>query len=409
MSMDSYLLDAKERLSIILPSLNEKQKRIAAAAEALILGHGGISKIAKITGMSRNTIRRGVLEFEEGETDCTKIRKKGGGRKKKEDIEPKIINEIKKLIDSDTFGDPESPLLWTCKSLRLISAALKKKGHSVNHSTIARLLKGMNYSLQSNKKSKEGKDHPDRDEQFKFISKACKIFMVKNDPVISVDTKKKELVGNYKNAGREWRKSKNPIEVKTHDFPEKKKKGEKGNGKASPYGIYDIGDNSGFVNVGITSDTAEFAVASINYWWRYVGKKKYPKSKRILICADSGGSNSYRSRLWKTEIQKFANKTGMQVSVKHFPRGTSKWNKIEHKLFSFITINWRGRPLRTYQTIVQLIASTKNSTGLTVKSRLDKKTYMKGIKIPDEEMEKLNIKKDKFHGEWNYTIRPQRY
>ena len=259
----------------------------------------------------------------------------------------------------------------------------------------------MNYSLQANRKTAEGKNHPDRNEQFLVINNACKRFISCRNPAISVDTKKKELIGNYKNNGKEWHRKGSPIKVKTHDFPEKNTV------KASPYGIYDIGDNSGFVNVGITSDTAEFAVSSIRYWWRYIGKKRYPKSKRILVCADAGGSNGYRSRLWKRELQKFADRTGLQIEVKHFPTGTSKWNKIEHKLFSFITANWRGHPLTTYQTVINLITSTKTTTGLKVKARLDKKSYATKIKVPDDEMKNLNIVRDKFHGEWNYTIKSQ--
>ena len=393
-------MDLAIRLSIMLPKLNEKQRRELVAVEAMALGHGGIKKVSEITEMSRNTIARGLNEIAHDEISSARIRIKGGGRKKVEDKFPEIFCLIEEIIEPETRGDPESPLRWTCKSVRNIASLLNKKGYSVKHDTVARILKKMNYSLQANRKTTEGKIHPDRNAQFVFINNECRKFIASKNPAISVDTKKKELVGNYKNQGREWRKKQTPRKVKTHDFPDKKI------GKANPYGVYDIGKNSGFVNIGITSDTAEFAVSSIKYWWRFVGKKHYSKSKKILICADAGGSNGYRSRLWKRELQKLSNSSGLNIVIRHFPTGTSKWNKIEHRLFSFITSNWRGQPLTTYQTIINLIASTKTKTGLTVKARLDKKEYVKGIEVSDEEMENLNLVRDKFHGEWNYIIKP---
>ena len=392
----------KEKLSIILPSLNEKQKRLLLGAEANFLGYGGIKFLADITGMSTNTIARGVREIENGDEDVSRIRSKGSGRKKLTTKYPEIKNHIEDLIEPDTHGDPESPLRWTCKSVRNISDFLGEKNCTVSRQSVARILREMEYSLQGNRKTKEGNDHPDRDKQFRFINKICKKFLFWGNPVISVDTKKKELVGEYKNEGREWHKKHGAIEVNGHDFPNPEVP------KAIPYGIYDIGNNSGWVNVGITADTAEFAVSSIRYWWQYVGSHRYPKAKKILICADAGGSNGYRLRLWKKELQKFADARDIELTVCHFPPGTSKWNKIEHRLFSFISINWRGKPLTSYQVLINLIASTTTTTGLVVKARLDKKNYKKGKKVPDYEMENLRVIKNKFHGEWNYTIKPRK-
>lgn len=391
----------KEKLSILLPALNEKQKRLLVGAEAIALGYGGIKLLSDMTGMSTNTITRGVREIETGDEDVSRIRSAGSGRKRLTIKYPDIKNCIEDIIDPDTRGDPESPLRWTCKSVRNISDFLIGKGYSVSRQSVARILREMEYSLQGNRKTKEGKDHPDRDKQFRFISKACKRFLAKENPVISVDTKKKELVGDYKNEGREWHKKNGAIAVNGHDFPDPKVS------KAIPYGIYDIGDNSGWVNVGITADTAEFAVSSIRYWWQYVGSRRYSTATKLLICADAGGSNGYRLRLWKKELQRFADAREIEITVCHFPPGTSKWNKIEHRLFSFISINWRGKPLTSYQVIINLIASTTTKAGLVVKARLDKKRYTKGKKVPDHEMENLRIVKNKFHGEWNYTIKPK--
>ncbi len=391
----------KEKLSVLLPSLNEKQKRLLVGAEATALGYGGIKLISDMTGMSRNTVARGIREIENGDDDVTRVRHKGSGRKKLISKYTEIRNLIEDIIAPSTRGDPENPLRWTCKSVRNISDFLTEKGYSTSRQSVARILHDMEYSLQGNRKTKVGvKDHPDRDQQFRFISKICKRFLSKGYPVISVDTKKKELVGEYKNDGREWHKKHEGLKVNGHDFPGPKVS------KAIPYGIYDIGDNSGWVNIGVTADTAEFAVSSIRYWWQYVGSRRYPNAKELLICADASGSNGYRLRLWKKELQKFSNARGIAVSVCHFPPGTSKWNKIEHRLFSFISINWRGKPLTSYQVIINLIVSTTTKTGLVVKARLDKKTYIKGKKVTNYEMENLRISKNKFHGEWNYTIKP---
>jgi transposase len=357
--------------------------------------------LANITGISCPTIHRGIRELKNGAQNFGKVRVKGGGRKKTSTKYPEIKNLIEEIIEPETRGDPESPLRWTCKSVRNIAKALAQNNCSVSHQTVANILHNLDYSLQGNKKTKEGKDHPDRDAQFKYISKTAKSFLVNKDPVISVDTKKKELVGNYKNAGREWQSKGNPKEVNGHDFPDPSVP------KAIPYGVYDIGNNAGWVNVGITADTAEFAVASIKYWWEKIGRKRYQKSKRLLICADAGGSNGYRSHLWKKELQRFADKEKIQITIRHFPPGTSKWNKIEHRLFSFISVNWRGKPLETYQTIINLIAATTTKAGLVVEARLDEKTYKKGIKVSRSELKNLNITGDKFHGEWNYTIEPR--
>jgi hypothetical protein len=391
----------RKKLSGILPLLNEKQRRMLVGAEALSLGYGGIKTLSNITAMDTKTIRRGIGELNKKHKPG-QIRAHGAGRKKITEQNPDIKKVIEDLIEPDTRGDPESPLRWTCKSVRNISEFLQKEGYDISHQTVASILHGLEYSLQGNRKTKEGKNHPDRDAQFKHINKTVKKFLLLKAPVISVDTKKKELVGNYKNAGKEWSKKRNPTKVNGHDFPDPNVP------KAVPYGVYDIAKNSGWVNVGISSDTAEFAVDSIRYWWKRIGKKQYAESKKILICADAGGSNSYRSRLWKKELQKFCDTEGIQVSVCHFPPGTSKWNKIEHRLFSFISINWRGKPLLTYQTIINLITSTKTKTGLTVEARLNKKTYAKGIKVSIVEMKKINIHKNNFHGEWNYTIKPRK-
>src|SRR3990167_1088722 len=331
--MDESVRNLRKKLSGILPLLNERQRRLLVGAEALSIGYGGIRILSDITGMNCKTIRRGIDELQQKNKKFQGVRIKGGGRKKISNQNPKIKKIIEDLIEPDTRGDPESTLRWTCKSVRNISDFLKEKGCLVSHRTVASILHDLEYSLQGNRKTKEGKNHPDRDGQFKYINKVVKKFLRVNEPVISVDTKKKELVGNYKNPGKEWKSKSSPEQVNGHDFPDPKVS------KAVPYGIYDIGNNSGWVNVGISADTAEFAVESIQNWWQKIGRKKYGKSKRILICADAGGSNSYRSRLWKKKLQEFCDAEKIEVSVCHFPPGTSKWNKIEHRLFSFISIN----------------------------------------------------------------------
>lgn len=383
--------------------LNEKVKRLYLAVEAKSLGYGGISEVSKATGVSRTTITLGIKELEESITsgDKTRIRKKGGGRKRAAEKNPMIGKELEMLVEPYTRGDPESPLRWTCKSTRKLAAMLAEKGIKISHVKVADLLVGLGYSLQGNKKTIEGANHPDRNAQFEYINEKTKDFQKENQPVISVDTKKKELIGNFKNNGKEYRPKGKPQEVFVHDFKIKEL------GKANPYGVYDILKNSGWVNVGIDNDTAQFAVESIRKWWHSMGESVYPDASRILITADCGGSNGYRVRLWKTELQKLSNETGLEITVAHLPPGTSKWNKIEHKLFSFISQNWRGQPLVNLETIVNLIASTKTQKGLTVKCSIDQNKYPKGLKITDEEMKAINISRNDFHGDWNYSLSPQ--
>jgi hypothetical protein len=392
----------KRKLSAMLPLLNEKQRRAFVAAEANALGRGGSALLARLTGMSRTTIRRGRRELARPRSRAIGIRQPGGGRKRLTQHFRHLKRELEKLVDEGARGDPESPLRWSSKSTRHVARALASKRIVISHASVATLLQDMDYSLQANRKTQEGKGHPDRDAQFRHINEQALGALRRKTPVISVDTKKKELVGNYKNPGREWRKAGQPLNVEVHDFPDPKFP------KAVPYGVYDIQDNKGWVNVGMSADTAEFAVQSIRYWWRQMGRDRYPKARELLICADSGGSNGYRCHLWKLELQKLADHEKLNISVCHFPPGTSKWNKIEHKLFSFITMNWRGKPLLTYRTIVKLIAKTTSTTGLTVKVRLDRRKYQKGLKVPKRVLEQLNIHKHEFHGEWNYTITPRK-
>lgn len=400
--MDKKSKDSlKIKLSGILPELNERQRRILLAVEADSLGYGGTKILSEISGVAETTIRRGFGDLKKKPKDLVMVRRSGAGRKQATEKNPNLKKILQEIVEPETRGDPETPLRWTCKSVRNITDALKKEKLTVSHQTVAAILRELEYSLQGNKKTKEGADHPDRNKQFIYINKTAKLFLNENNPVISVDTKKKELVGNYKNVGKEWAAKGQPTEVNGHDFPDKDVP------RAVPYGVYDIANNKGWVNVGITSDTAEFAVESIKQWWKRMGRVLYPKKvKKLLIFADAGGSNGYRSRLWKKEIQCFANKEKLEITVCHFPPGTSKWNKIEHRLFSFISMNWRGKPLLTYQTIISLIVSTKTRTGLTVKARLDKRKYKKGIEVSDNEMADINLVKHSFHGEWNYTIKP---
>lgn len=388
----------RAKYNAISACLNEKALRIWVASEAKDLGWGGVTAVACATGISRSTIHLGLKEIENKSPD-NKIRRTGGGRKKLTESFPKLLNDLELLIDPVTRGDPESSLRWTCKSTRKLAEELEKKGYSITQRTICDMLVELGYSLQSNRKNKEGAQHPDRNKQFEYIYRKIKRFQKLNLPVISVDTKKKELIGAFKNQGKEYRPKGNPEEVNCHDFPSKEIT------KAAPYGVYDLTKNDGWVSVGISSDTSEFAVATIKKWWNKMGKKNYRKADKLLITADCGGSNGYRVRLWKLELQKLANQLGIEIHVCHFPPGTSKWNKIEHRLFSFITKNWRGRPLKNLATIVNLIGSTKTSAGLKVKSAVDKKTYRKGIKVSDKEFKKINITKNAFHGEWNYTIK----
>lgn len=391
-----------QKLDRVLPFLNEKQQRIYLASEAEYIGFGGVTAISQASGVSRPTIILGKKELKEGliEPPHERIRKKGGGRKKLFEKDPGILLELDKLVDPVTRGDPMSPLRWTCKSTRQLADALKKKGFNVSHVSVAEILKNLGYSLQANAKVLEGGDHPDRDKQFQYINKLSEKYLTREIPVISVDTKKKELVGNFKNPWSEWGISGQPVEVNVYDFQDKEV------GKAVPYGIYDIGKNEGFVNVGTSFDTSSFAVESIRRWWIEMGQPEYQKTKHLLITADGGGSNGYRRNLWKTEIQNFSNEFNLTVTICHLPPGTSKWNKIEHRLFSFITMNWRGKPLTSFETIVELIGSTTTTKGLKVKSMLDENEYEKGIVVQDAELKSVNIYPHKFHGEWNYTIKP---
>jgi hypothetical protein len=391
---------AKSRLLRLWPHLNERSRRLNAATEAIPLGYGGIAFISRICGLSQVTIIKGIKELKKKPLPEGRIRRVGGGRSTIRKRDPKIVSMIDRIVDSSKRGDPENPLLWTCKSTRSIARVLKAWKHPISHESVAQILKEENYSLQGNRKTKEGKDHKDRDRQFRYISEQVKAATEQGQPVISVDTKKKELIGEYHNHGRKWRESKSPEHVQGHDFPKKEVP------RAYPYGIYDIQKNRGFVNIGTDHDTGEFAVASIKGWWRHEGKRLYPKSTQLLITADGGGSNGYRLRLWKLELQKLADWSGLEIMVCHFPPGTSKWNKIEHRLFSFISSNWRGEPLRDYETIVKLISNTTTTKGLKVTCRLDHRKYATGKKIHKREMEQVNLIQQPFHGEWNYIIRP---
>jgi hypothetical protein len=392
----------KQKFHAVWPLLDERTRRVMAANEAISLGFGGITEVHRACGLSRKAIAKGIVEIQEGIIPSAgHIRRSGAGRKAITETDPRLLEALEAMIDSQTRGDPESPLRWICKSTRTIATQLAKKKHPVSHAKVAQILNDLNYSLQSNRKTEEGADHPDRDAQFRHINSAVKKCLKQGVPVISVDTKKKELIGNYDNAGQQWLPAKQPKKVQGHDFPGPEVP------RAYPYGIYDLGRNAGFVNVGTDHDTGAFAVASIRGWWRSEGQRLYPDAGMILITADGGGSNGSRLRLWKLELQKFADQTGLSISVCHFPPGTSKWNKIEHRLFSFITSNWRGEPLRDYETIVNLIARTTTAKGLKVTCRLDRRKYPTGRKVTDEEMEHINVERNKFHGEWNYVIKPK--
>lgn len=401
--MDNTLLKTHtNKYEQLFPGLNERSKRLIAAADANALGYGGITLVHLASGLDLKTIRTGITELEDQKNVLPpdQCRRPGGGRKPITATDAGLENDLLKLVENVSRGDPEVSLQWTNKSTRVLAKELSLKNHSISHVKVGQLLKEQGFSLQSNRKTEEGADHPDRDEQFRHINTAAKHYLESHDPVISVDTKKKELIGNYKNNGQQWLPKGQPIQVNGHDFPDKEL------GRAVPYGVYDLNKNDGYVNVGVNHDTGEFAVASIKRWWKQFGKERYGKSKRILITADSGGSNGYRLRLWKKELQKFANQTGLTVSVCHLPPGTSKWNKIEHKLFSFISINWKGQPLTSYEVIVNLISSTKTETGLRVYAAIDNHHYELKQKVSDEEMRSLNLERDGFHGEWNYTIKP---
>jgi Rhodopirellula transposase DDE domain len=390
------------------PLLNERLRRLWAAAEAREIGWGGVTTVALATGLSQATIAVGLRELLSGtagsETTRTqqRVRRTGGGRKPLTEHDARLLKDLESLVDPVTRGDPQSPLRWTCKSTRKLAEGLQQQGHRVGYRTVAALLGDLGYSLQSDRKAREGASHPDRNAQFEHINDQVRRFQRRGQPVVSVDTKKKELVGDFKNSGREYQPQGRPEEVRVHDFPDKEL------GKAIPYGIYDMTANQGWVSVGIDHDTARFATESLRRWWCNMGSKVYPKAKRLLITADSGGSNGSRVRLWKLAVQELADATGLRVKVCHFPPGTSKWNKIEHRMFCHITENWRGRPLRSLGVIVNLIGSTRTKAGLRIEAGLDTGSYPKGIEVSDEEMAGLRIKGDDFHGEWNYTISPRR-
>jgi hypothetical protein len=396
--------EGERRWLRVLGALNEAQARLFVAERALEMGRGGISRLSKLTGMSRLTIYKGAAELRgKGRlvvAEAGRIRRAGGGRKRVEEVAPGIRRELTRIVEESTAGDPMSLLKWTSKSTRTMAEELTRRGHRVSAVTVGRCLPEMGYSLQANVKMLEGPQHPDRDAQFRYINSEVKSFLRSRDPVISVDTKKKELVGAFAKAGRTWKPQGEPTAVMTHDFPHL------GKGKAIPYGAYDVAQDRALVNVGMTHDTAAFAVESLGRWWRWLGRKTYPKASRLLICADAGGSNGNRLRAWKLHLQSLANQIGMAITVSHYPPGTSKWNKIEHRLFSFISMNWKGIPLVSYQTVVNLIGSTKTRSGLTVKALLDTKDYATGEQITASQVHNLNLRGHSFHPDWNYTLVP---
>ncbi|GAC1477269.1 MAG: ISAzo13 family transposase [Steroidobacteraceae bacterium] len=388
----------------VLGTLNEAQARLYVAQKALELGRGGISRVAELTGMSRPTIYKGAAELRAKRrvlaAEAGRIRRVGGGRKRVEAVDPAVEKRLTRIVEETTAGDPMSLLKWTAKSTRTIAAELSRRGHPVSSVTVGRCLHDMGYSLQANVKSIEGAQHPDRDAQFRYINAQVKGFVRRGDPVVSVDTKKKELVGAFKNAGKRWQPQGQPEAVQVHDFPQL------GEGKAIPYGTYDLAQDQGLVNVGVSHDTAEFAVASIRRWWRMLGRRSYPRAAGLLICADAGGSNGNRLRAWKVYLQELANDIAIPISVCHYPPGTSKWNKIEHRLFSFISMNWRGQPLVSFETVVALISGTRTRTGLQVKALLDRRDYETGQQISSKQMQELHLRGHAFHPDWNYTLSP---
>jgi len=393
----------KKRFEALWPFLDERLRRLWAASEAKALGYGGISCVSEATGVSRRAISEGCRELQNPELGVSsgRVRRPGGGRKRITTKYPDLPERLEELIEPTSRGDPESPLRWTCRSVRNLSDELKAQGYRVCHNVVAEVLRDLGYSLQANQKTVEGGTHPDRNAQFEHINEKVRAFQAKRQPVISVDTKKKELVGDFKNIGREWRRKGDPSKVRVHDFPIP------GLGKAAPYGVYDVTENVGWVSVGVDHDTAAFAVESIRRWWNLMGRPTYPDATELLITADGGGSNGSRVRLWKAEIQKLATEAGLSISISHLPPGTSKWNKIEHRLFSFISQNWRGKPLVSYEVIVSLIAATTTNEGLRVECGLDTNHYPKGIEVSEEEIASLSLEKAPFHGDWNYTILPK--
>ncbi len=393
----------RDRFKSLESVLDERSRRLLAAAESKAWGPGGISVVSRATGVSRQVIRQGLKELSQAPADPVgRIRRPGGGRKKAKQKDPTLVADLEKLVEPTTRGHPETCLRWTCNSVRKLAEDLNQLGHRVSYPVVAELLHELDYSLQANRKTQEGDSHPDRNAQFEYIDGKVRRYLAVGQPVISVDTKKKELLGNFKNGGREWRPQGNPEKVRVHDFviPEL--------GRAAPYGVYDLASNTGWVSVGVDHDTASFAVETIRRWWYSMGQEQYPRAERLLITADGGGSNGSRVRLWKLELQRLADETGLAIAVSHFPPGTSKWNKIEHRLFSFISKNWRGKPLTSLKVIVNLIAGTTTKKGLKVHAEIDGQSYPAGIKVPDQEMAEIKLQRDAFHGEWNYEILPRR-
>jgi hypothetical protein len=390
-----------ERYRGLGPELNERQRRLWAASEARSCGPGGIAAVVRATEISKNTVQRGIAELREGtRLHPGRVRRAGAGRPRLTESDPELLEALEALVDPDTRGDPCSPLRWSSKSLQKIAGALVATGHQISDRSAGKLLRGLGFRLHANQKTREGKDHPDRDAQFRHINETARAALAASEPTISVDTKKRELVGDFKAIGREYEPTGRPVEVRCHDFKDKDL------GHAIPYGVYDMKANEGMVSVGVTNDTSAFAVNSIRAWWQHLGKKRYPNAETLTITADGGGSNSSRTRLWKTELQKLANELQIAIRVCHFPPGTSKWNKIEHRMFSFVSLNWRGKPLESLEVIIDLIASTTTSTGLKVYARLDPGAYEKAIKVTDQELAAVNIERDQFHPDWNYTIHP---
>jgi hypothetical protein len=399
--MDTKAL--KRKFSALWPQLNERSRRLVAASEAQALGYGGTRVVAQITGLSERTLARGAQELaaKGSVTDPERCRKPGGGRKPMAVRDETLWRDLERLVEPVTRGDPESPLRWTCQSLRVLAHQLQVQGHVVSYPVVGQLLRKAGYALQANRKTTEGRKHPDRNAQFEFINRQVRRCLAADEPVVSVDTKKKELVGDFKNGGRAWRPQGKPERVRVHDFLLREK------GKAIPYGVYDLNRNLGWVSIGIDHDTAAFAVHSLRRWWQSMGRRQYPQARRLLVTADAGGSNGTRSRLWKWELQRLANQTGLDITVCHFPPGTSKWNKIEHRLFSFISQNWRGRPLVNLAVIVSLITATRTKNGLRVRCEVDPRKYPLGVAVTKEQLATVRLRRAAFHGDWNYTILPQ--
>ena len=397
----------KAKYATLAPLLDERTRRLWAAVEAQAIGRGGITRVAEATGLSQTTIRAGLQELASQSTSDThnvtseRVRRPGGGRRALVAQAPELLKALEALVDPVTRGDPMGPLRWTCKSAARLAMELQSQGHALSERSINRLLHALGYSLQSNRKTLEGSQHPDRDAQFHHINQRVKVFQRQRQPVVSVDTKKKELIGQFRNGGQEWAPKGQPEPVEVHDFPDKEL------GKVIPYGVYDMATNTGWVSVGVDHDTAEFAVETIRRWWRYMGSTVYPRAQRLLITADGGGSNGSRCRLWKVELQRLADESGLRISVCHFPPGTSKWNKIEHRMFCHITENWRGRPLVSREVVVNLIGHTTTRTGLEIHSELNENSYPTGREVTDQQIESLSLKREKFHGEWNYTLVPR--